>query len=174
MLYCEARSRARRTEEGKYVPLSEQDVRRWSEPMLREAEQYLESAARFNDIKRFQLEAAIQSAHAQRALTGVTNWEAVALLHEGLVRIAPTIGALVSRAAAVAEARDTATAWTLLEDIPGKAVKNYQPYWALAAYLLGRMQRFEEAAAAYSRAIGLCEDQATREFLMQQAASYRN
>ncbi len=170
MLYCEARNKARRSEEGRYVPLSEQDVRLWSEPMLREAEQTLESAARFNTIKRFQLEAAIQSVHAQRAQTGVTNWEAVALLHEGLVRIAPTIGALVSRAAAVAEARDATTAWALLEEISDNAVKNYQPYWALAAYLLKRMQRFDEAAGAYSRAIGLCEDQAMREFLVQQAA----
>ena len=54
---------------------------------------------------RFQLEAAIQSAHAQRAATGTTDWQAIALLYEGLVRMAPTIGALVGRAAAVAEAR---------------------------------------------------------------------
>lgn len=169
MLHCEARRDARRTATGSYVPLSEQDVTCWSRPMIEEAERCLNIAARARHIGRFQLEAAIQSAHAQRARTGRTDWEAVALLYEGLVRLAPTVGALVGRAAAVAEARGAVTAWALLEAIPAEAIKSYQPYWALAAHLLTCMQRSEDAAAAYSRAIGLCEDPAMREFLARQA-----
>jgi RNA polymerase sigma-70 factor (ECF subfamily) len=169
MLHCEARRAARRTAAGKYVPLSEQDTARWSRPMIDEAEQLLAGAARAGRLGRFQLHAAIQSVHAQRAATGVTNWDAVALLYEGLVRLAPTIGALVGRAAAVAEAYGAGRGWALLEGIPAGAVKGYQPYWAFAAHLLGRLRRAEEAAAAYSRAISLCKDPATREFLAQQA-----
>jgi RNA polymerase sigma-70 factor (ECF subfamily) len=104
MLHCEARRSARRTPEGKYVPLLEQDVTLWSRSMIEEAEQLLATAGPAG-VGRFQLEAAIQSAHAQRAVTGFANWEAIALLYQGLVRLAPTIGALVGRAAAVAEAR---------------------------------------------------------------------
>ncbi len=48
---------------------------------------------------------AISPALLRRILTGHTDWEAVALLYEGLVRLAPTIGAVVGRAAAVGEAR---------------------------------------------------------------------
>jgi predicted RNA polymerase sigma factor len=169
MLHCEARRDARRTAKGCYVPLLEQDVERWSKPMIEEAEQLLIAAEEFGQIGRFQLEAAIQSVHARRALIGYTDWEAIALLYEGLVRFTPTIGALVGRAAAVAEARGVEAGWALLEAIPVEAVKSYQPYWALAAHLLKRMQRSEEAGIAYSRAIGLCEDPAMREFLMQQA-----
>jgi RNA polymerase sigma-70 factor (ECF subfamily) len=169
MLHCEARRGARRTATGGYVPLSEQDVARWSQPMIEEAEQFLTAAARAGRIGRFQLEAAIQSVHAQRARTGHTDWEAIALMYEGLVRLAPTIGSLVGRAAAVAEARGAGTGWALLEAIPAEAIKSYQPYWALAAHLLNRLQRSEEAAAAYSRAIGLCEDPAMRAFLARQA-----
>jgi RNA polymerase sigma-70 factor (ECF subfamily) len=58
-----------------------------------------------------------------------------------------------------------ASGWALLQAIPTDAIKSYQPYWALAAHLLKRMQQFDEASAAYSRAIGLCEDPAMREFL---------
>jgi predicted RNA polymerase sigma factor len=105
--------------------------------------------------------------HAQRAATGTTDWEAVALLYEGLVRTAPTIGALVGRAAAVAEAHGAARGWALLEAIPGEAVERYQPYWALAAHLLTRLERRGEAVAAYDRAIGLSQDPATREYLTQ-------
>lgn len=165
MLHCQSRRDARRTSTGGYVPLSEQDVTRWSMAMIDEAERLLSSAARADRIGRFQLEAAIQSAHAQRARAGHADWEAIALLYEGLVRLGPTIGAMIGRAAAVAEARGAAAGWGLLEAIPPEAIQNYQPYWALAAHLLKRMQRSKEAGAAYSRAIGLCEDPAMREFL---------
>jgi RNA polymerase sigma-70 factor (ECF subfamily) len=170
MLHCEARRAARRSADGAYVPLSEQDVALWSEPMLAEAQQHLAAAGRAGRIGRFQLEAAIQSVHAGRAWTGRTDWEAIALLYEGLVRLAPTIGALIGRAAAIAEARGAETGWALLQGVPAEAVASYQPYWALAAHLLKRLGRAEEAAEAYSRAIGLCEDSAMREFLAQQAA----
>ena len=131
----------------------------------------LVSASRQGRIGRFQLEAAIQSVHASRAWSGRTDWEAIALLYEGVVRLAPTIGALVGRAAAIAEARDAETGWALLQAVPAEAVLSYQPYWALAAHLLKRLRRCDEAAAAYSRAIGLCEDAAMREFLARQRES---
>lgn len=173
MLHCEARRTARRTGTGAYVPLSDQDVACWSRPMIEEADNLLVAAERIGCVGRFQLEAAIQSVHARRASTAHTDWRAVALLYEGLVRIAPTTGAVVGRAAAVAEASGAATGWALLEIIPGEAVKSYQPYWALAAHLLRRMQRLEEARAAYDRAIGLCEDSAMRQFLTKKAAEVR-
>jgi len=74
----------------------------------------------------------------------------------------------VGRAAAVAEARDAEHGWALLQAIPAEAVRDYQPCWALAAYLLARLQRRDEADAARERAIGLCEDPAMRTFLRQQ------
>jgi predicted RNA polymerase sigma factor len=170
MLHCEARREARRDDDGNYVPLSEQDVARWSQPMIAEAEGFLACAAKAGMPGPFQLEAAIQSAHAQRAVTGATDWQAIALLYEGLVRMAPTIGALVGRAAAVGQARDPETALALLEELPGERVATYQPYWALAAHLLDRLRRTDEARDAYDRAIGLCSDDAMRRFLIGRAA----
>ncbi|HEY6391587.1 MAG TPA: DUF6596 domain-containing protein [Bryobacteraceae bacterium] len=169
MLHCEARRCARRTASGEFVPLSEQDTALWSRETIAEAERLLCAASCAQRIGRFQLEAAIQSAHAQRAKTGETDWEAVALMYEGLVRIIPTVGALVGRAAAIAEARGAAAGWSLLEAIPREAVKAYQPYWALAAHLLSRVGRTAEAGDAYERAIGLCGDPAVREFLLRRA-----
>jgi predicted RNA polymerase sigma factor len=173
MLHCEARRDARRDDRGDYVPLSEQDVTRWSQPMIAEAERYLARASRAGRIGPFQLEAAIQSAHAQRTATDTTDWQAIALLYEGLVRMAPTIGALVGRAAAVAEARDAETALGLLEELPAERVATYQPYWALAAHLLARLGRPDEAGEAYERAIGLCADDAMRRFLIGRAAEIK-
>ncbi|MGF6776284.1 RNA polymerase sigma factor [Paraburkholderia sp. GAS334] len=173
MLYCESRRDARRGAAGEYVPLSEQDTQRWSQPMIDEAETLLMAASGAGRIGRFQLEAAIQSVHARRSAAGHTDWEAIALFYEGLVRIAPTIGALTGRAAAVGEARGPEAGWALLEAIPAEVVASYQPYWALAAHLLTRMQRMQEAQAARDRAIGLCEDSTMRDFLVRQGASPR-
>ncbi|HKW90868.1 MAG TPA: DUF6596 domain-containing protein, partial [Methylomirabilota bacterium] len=173
MLHCEARRAARRDAMGAYVPLSRQDVTRWARPMIEEAEGVLLAAGRAGRPGRFQLEAAIQSAHAHRAHSGRTDWEAIALLYEGLVRIAPTIGARVSQAAALVEACDTDSALTALGGIPAEAIASYQPYWALRAHLLGTLARAEEAAHAYVRAIELSEDPAVRVFLAEKAAALR-
>jgi predicted RNA polymerase sigma factor len=167
MLHCEARRSARRTDDGVYVPLLEQDATRWSKDMIEEAERYLTRASRARRFGRFQFEAAIQSAHAQRVRTGNTDWEAIALLYEGLVSLSPTIGARVGHSAAVPEARGPENGWSLLQAISPSAVTNYQPYWALAAHLLTPMRRYSEATAAFNGAIGLCEDAATPNFLMR-------
>jgi predicted RNA polymerase sigma factor len=165
MLHCEARRPARRDASGAYVPLTRQDVARWSRPMIEEAERVLAAASRMNKPGRFQLEAAIQSVHAQRAVTGHTDWEAIALLYEGLVRIAQTIGALVAYAAALAEAKGAATALAALDAIPRDAITTYQPFWALRAHLLRDLGRTSQAQADYARAIGLSEDSSVRAFL---------
>jgi predicted RNA polymerase sigma factor len=127
MLHCEARQPARRDAAGGYVPLTRQDVERWSRPMIEEAEGLLAEASRAGRPGRFQLEAAIQSVHAQRAVSGRTDWEAIALLYEGLVRLAPTIGARVAGAAALAEARGAPVGLAALDAIPRDAVLAYQP-----------------------------------------------
>lgn len=171
MLHCEARKGARRDTEGAFVPLAEQDCRLWSAALAEQAEEELARAAATGRIGRFQLEAAIQSAHARRAFTGSTDWEAVALLYEGLVRLAPTVGALVGRAAAVAEARGAEAGLALLEQVSQTATKTYQPFWALTAHLLARLGRSAEATEAYQRAIGLCDDPAMRAFLQRRAAA---
>jgi predicted RNA polymerase sigma factor len=169
MLHCEVRRAARRGADGSYMPLAEQDVSLWSQPLAQDAEEELARASRAGQIGRFQLEAAIQSVHHRRAVTGRTDWEAVALLYEGLVRLAPTIGALVGRAAAVAEARGARHGLDLLRTLPAEAVAGYQPFWALSAHLLARTGRTAEAAGAFERAIGLCADPTMRAFLIRRA-----
>ena len=84
-------------------------------------------------------EAALQSAHTEGARTGHTDWHGIAVLYEGLVRASPTVGALVGRAAALAEARGPAAGLAALEAIDPDAVKSYQPYWAVRAHLLQRL-----------------------------------
>jgi RNA polymerase sigma-70 factor (ECF subfamily) len=139
--------------------------------MLDEAEHELAQAATFKQLGRFQLEAAIQSVHIQRAITQQVNWDALVLLYEGLVQLSPTLGALVNQAAAIAEAQGVDQGLAKLNALPVEAVKNYQSYWALKAYLLKQLGDKSNAQQAYERAIGLTEDAAIREFLLEQSLS---
>src|SRR5262249_25501470 len=173
MLHCEARRPARRDSRGAYVPLREQDLTGWSGPMIEEAESMLATASRFAAPGRFQLEAAIQSAHAQRARSGVTDWEAIALLYEGLLRCGPTVGARVAAAAALAEGRGAEAGLRSLDAISPDAIAAYQPYWALRGQLLKKLGRIAQARDAYDRAIGLTEEAAVREFLLTRSAETR-
>ena len=167
MLHCEARRPTRRGPEGRYIPLSEQDPKRWSFPLIEEAERHLAEAFKHGRVGRFQLEATIQSVHAERARTGRTEWPAVARFYEHLVRISPTLGTRIAYAAAVAEANGPEAGLELLNDVEAEAVSGYQPYWAVRAHLLQNLGKAAEASQAYDRAIGLAEDPVVREFLLQ-------
>src|SRR5882724_5357796 len=100
MLHCEVRRAARRAPDGRYVPLSEQDCRKWSRPLMEEAERHLGEASSRGCTGRFQLEAAIQSVHAERARSGKIQWNAIMMFYEELIRISPTLGTRTGYAAA--------------------------------------------------------------------------
>lgn len=102
-------------------------------------------------------------------MTQQINWQVLALLYEGLIQLSPTLGALVGHAAAIAEAKGLDQGLVLLDALPSKTVRNYQPYWALKAHLLKHLGRKSDAQQAYTRAIGLTEDSAIREFLVDQS-----
>jgi predicted RNA polymerase sigma factor len=167
MLHCEARRPARRALDGGFVPLSEQDPRLWTPSIIDEAESELAEVAVKGRLGRFQLEAAIQSVHAERRRSGRTDWGAIAWFYERLVELSPTLGARVGHAAAVAEVSGPASALALLERIEEKLVKTYQPYWAVRGHLLQQVRREQEAREAFDRAIGLAEDPAVRRFLLE-------
>jgi RNA polymerase sigma-70 factor (ECF subfamily) len=170
MLFCDSRRPARRTPAGRYVPLSEQDPAAWLHAEILEAEGELRAASAAGRPGRFQLEAAIQSVHAERAQTGRTDWSAVADLYGHLIRLGPSLGARIGQAAAVAEARGAEAGLALLDAVDPPAVAAYQPYWAVRAHLLRSLGRKDEAADAYRRAVGLAEDDAIRAFLIERSS----
>ena len=167
MLHFEARRVARRGQDGRYIPLFEQDPKRWSLPLIEEAKDHLAEAFKNGRFGRFQLEAAIQSVHAERARSGRIEWEAIVGFYEQLIRISPTLGTQTGYAAAIAEANGPKAGLVVLDAIDSQAISGYQPYWAVRAHLLQRLEKTPEALAAYNRAIGLTEDPAVREFLLQ-------
>jgi RNA polymerase sigma-70 factor (ECF subfamily) len=167
MLHTQARQRARRDGAGRYVALSEQDAALWDASLLREADALLAHAQPHGRPGRYQYEAAIQSVHARRVVTGRTDWPAVVALYQALLQCAPTIGAMLGHAAAVAAAHGAEAAWALLEVMPEASVREHQPYWALRAHLAAQRGDRAEAGRASRRAIALTADAAVRGFLAQ-------
>ena len=171
MLYAEARRTARRNAKGEYVPLAEQDSSLWDSRMIVEAEALLLQASKMESIGRYQLEAALQSAHVYRCHTGRANWEEVVQLYDALQALSPSPVVGINRALAIAELHGANEALELLQRLSADPrLQEYQPYWAARAELLARTGADSEARAAYEMAIGLERDDAVRRFLRQRQA----
>jgi RNA polymerase sigma-70 factor (ECF subfamily) len=165
MLYCESRRAARRGADGSFVPLKQQDARLWSREMIVEAENELTTAAQAGVFGRFQCEAAIQSVHVQRPITGRTEHAALATLYGLLATFCPSVGVLVGQAAAMVEAGDPGPALGVLRRLVAAEVSAYQPYWVTLATALAAAGDRPAAEQALQTAIGLTEDPAVRSFL---------
>jgi RNA polymerase sigma-70 factor (ECF subfamily) len=174
MLHAEARRPARRNAQGEYVPLAAQDSALWNMEMIREAESLLLQASGLASIGRYQIEAAIQSAHVFRRRAGTNNWEDVFRLYDALLAITDSPVVVINRALAIAETKNSSAALQTLKQIEkDPRLAQYQPYWAARAELLAKSGEHAEAIQAYEIAIGLERDPAVRRFLQhrQSAAS---
>jgi RNA polymerase sigma-70 factor (ECF subfamily) len=158
------------------VPLDEQDPARWDAAALEEANAALARANALPEIGRFQLEAAVQSAHAVRRFTSAgSDWPAIFALYDALLAITGSPVVAVNRAIALAERDDPAAGLKALDAIAGEPrLADYQPYWAARADLLARVGDASAAADAYTRAIGLETDPAIRRFLERRRAALPN
>jgi len=166
MLYAESRRPARRDARGEYVPLMEQNVDGWNIAMVAEAEQLLFRACSSRILGRYQVEAAIQSAHVERRRTGRANWTQIVELYDALLVCAQSPVVAINRALAIAE-RDGAKAGldALVHLVADERLREYQPWWAARAELLARTGQHQEARQAYDIAIGLERDESVRRFL---------
>lgn len=159
---------SRKTAVDEFTPLSQQQPVDWDSRRMVEAEALLRDAGRLGRPGRFQLEAAIQAVHADRRRTMRTDWTAILRLYNGLILIAPTIGAQVARAAALAQSGAPGAALSALDTLDPARVAPHQPYWAARAYALAADGQTATAADAYLRAAGLTEHQAIRAWLLEQ------
>jgi RNA polymerase sigma-70 factor (ECF subfamily) len=169
MLFCDARAAARRDDFDRYIPFEKQSLDQWDVRKIEEAETLLRQASKMGEVGPFQLEAAIQSAHTFRRITGHNNWNEILHLYEGLIRYCKTFGALIGRALALAEIDGPQAALLQLDCLDCERVKSHLPYWAARAELLSRSGRLAEAMEAFRRAIGLANDPAVRSFLQERS-----
>ena len=172
LLHAEARRPARRSANGDFIPLAEQNSQLWNSQLILEAEALLHHAGAIGAIGRYQLEAALQSAHVHRCRTGVANWQDIVQIYDALYAITASPVVALNRALAIAEISGAAAALTAMPDISGDPrLAEYQPYWAARAELLARTGANSQAHHAYDIAIGLERDPAVRRFLQNRQAA---
>ena len=174
MLHAHARRAARRDALGRYAPLSEQDTALWDAAMIDEAERLLRQASASKSHGRFQLEAAVQSAHAARRLTGATDWTAISDLYDVLYALTGSPVVAINRAAAAAHTQGPARGLALLEAAGAEGrLDAFEPYWVARAELNARTGDCAAARHAYTVAIGLQTDPAARSFLIERLGAVR-
>jgi RNA polymerase sigma-70 factor (ECF subfamily) len=117
----EARRPARRDDDGRYIPLDDQDATRWDAALIARGEEFLRRAHDSGRPGRFQYEAAIQSAHCSRP----TDPEPLRKLYRALVRVAPSLGAAVALAAVDAQIDGPDAGLRALDAIGDPAVERF-------------------------------------------------
>ncbi|MCU4652726.1 RNA polymerase subunit sigma-70 [Roseibacterium sp. SDUM158016] len=162
--FGQARRHAR-VRDGVLVPLDEQDPRLWDARLINFGQRALSRAQSLSSPGRFQIEAAIDGLHLDRAKTGRIDWLALDQLYFALERLAPSLGAAVARAVVQGERHGPATGLEALSRLDGKATRGFQPYWAARARLLARLGQALPAREAYGKAISLTTEPPLRRYL---------
>lgn len=168
MFYAEARRAARRGPDGAYVPLEQQETALWDVQPIEMAEALLHAANAGGPSGRYQIEAAIQSAHVARRMHGAPSWPAIVSLYDHLLTLTRSPVVALNRAAALAEVEGPEAALAAIEPLAAdRRMEDYQPYWAARGHLLAAAGRKAEAHEALTLAIGLSADPAVRRYLQQ-------
>jgi RNA polymerase sigma-70 factor, ECF subfamily len=157
MLLNDARRDARFAE-GEVVLLRDQDRSLWHAGQIAEGRAVLERALALGGRGQYVLQAALASLHMEEP----ADWPRIAALYGELAEITGSSVAELNRAVAVAEAGDAGAALELVERLE---LDQYHYLHATRAELLRRLDRVEDARAAYARALELVHSDAERSFL---------
>ena len=158
MLLQDSRREARVGPDGDIVLLDEQDRSLWNVGRIDEGLRVLDRALSLRRPGPYQLQAAIAAGHAQG-----TSWETIARVYDELIRIdtSPVIG--LNRAVAVALSGRHAEGLAEIDALEG--LEGYHLFHSARADLLRRLGRYNDAAAAYRRALELTTSGPERRFL---------
>ncbi|MGW4212095.1 RNA polymerase sigma factor [Lentzea sp. NPDC004789] len=159
MLLHDSRSAARLSPEGDLVLLEDQDRALWNTGEIAEGMTLLDRALRFGTPGPYVLHAVIAALHVQDPV----DWRRVAALYAELLAVAPTPVVELNHAVAVAMADGPQAGLDLMDGISG--LDDYHLLHSARADLLRRLDRRDEAVAAYRRAHDLAAGPADRRFL---------
>jgi RNA polymerase sigma-70 factor (ECF subfamily) len=163
MLLQDSRRAARVGSDGEIVLLEDQDRSLWSRPRIDEGLHVLDRAVSLRQPGPYQLQAAIAAAHAEERPR-----EEIVALYEALERHDPSPVVRLNHAVAVALAGDVGEALAMLDAIEG--LEGYHLLHAARADLYRRLDRRDEAAYAYRRALELTTSEVESRFLERRLA----
>jgi RNA polymerase sigma-70 factor (ECF subfamily) len=157
MLVNDARRDARFAD-GTVVLLGDQDRSLWDFDQIAEGRAALDRALALGGNGPYVLQAAIAALHVDEP----QDWPQLAALYGELARRTGSPVVELNQAVAIAESGDVETALALVERLE---LNRYHYLHATRAELLRRLDRVEDARAAYDRALELVHSDAERRFL---------
>jgi RNA polymerase sigma-70 factor (ECF subfamily) len=171
MLLTDARRPARVRPDGQLVLLEAQDRSRWDRAQIVEGQALVERAMRMGRPGPYQLQAAIAAVHDEAPTADATDWRAILAMYDGLLLLTPTPVVALNRAVAVAMVRGPEAGLVIVDELADEGLLDDYPYLhAARADLLRRLDRSDEARAAYERAAALTTNDAERAFLARRLA----
>lgn len=163
LLAQHSRRDTRTDEAGQLVLLADQDRGRWHLDEITEAIRLLD-AMPLRPASSFALQARIAAEHARARLAADTDWAAIGRLYAELDELTGSPVVRLNRAVAVAEVDGPAAGLALLEGLESTLSANHL-YHSARADLLRRLDRTDDAALSYRRALDLAGTDADQEFL---------
>ena len=174
MLLHDSRRLTRTTTSGEIALLTEQDRRLWDRAEIEEGARLVERAMRTGRVGPYTVQAAIAALHAEAPSAEATDWVQITGLYDVLMRIEPTPIVELNRAVAVAMHDGAHAGLALMDAILARGeLDSYHLAHAARADLLARLDRREDAIAAYERALALATLEPERRFLERRILELR-
>nr|WP_281272652.1 sigma-70 family RNA polymerase sigma factor [Solirubrobacter pauli] len=158
MLLQDSRREARVDADGALVLLADQDRSRWDRAEIAEGERLVARGWALGRVGVYLLQASIGVEHARGS-----DWTRIAWLYDQLWHVSPTPVVALNRAVAIAERDGPAAGLAAMADIHD--LDGYHLFHATRADLLRRLDRLDEAAAAYAAALALTDSEVERGFI---------
>jgi RNA polymerase sigma factor (sigma-70 family) len=171
MLLTDARRPARTDDEGRLVPLAEQDRAHWDRRKIAEGVALVDDALSRAPLGPYQLQAAIAAIHAQARDAAQTDWRQIVALYRLLERVAgrnPMVK--LNEAVAVAMADGPKAGLALLEEL-GDALAQSHRLDAVRAHLLELDGDVAGARDAYRSAARRTTSLPEQQYLERRAAA---
>ncbi|WP_164101292.1 RNA polymerase sigma factor [Candidatus Laterigemmans baculatus] len=166
MLLQESRRLARASPSGELILLEDQDRALWDRAQIEEGVERVQRALTSGRVGSYTLQAAIAAVHAEAPTAAATDWEQIVALYSLLLRVEPSPVVELNRAVAVAMRDGPEAGLAAIDAILDRgALADFHLAYAARAEMCRRLERNEDAAAAYRRAIGLARQEPERQFL---------
>jgi len=164
MLLTESRRAARTGPDGALVLLAGQDRSRWDRSLIAEGQALVRQCLRRGRPGPYQIQAAISAVHSDAPAAAATDWGQILILYDQLLTVAPSPVAALNRAVALSEVDGPGAALAVVDGLAG-ALHRYYLLHAIRADFLRRLDRRDEASAAYEAALALSMNAAERAHL---------
>lgn len=169
MLLVEARRPARVDEQGRFVPLGQQDRTLWTRAHVAEGTALLDSVVGTGAVGEYQLQAAVAAVHDRASTAAETDWLHIAALYELLGRLVDNPLVTLNRAVAIAMAHDPAAGLDVVGQVEDR-LGDHPRLLAVRGHLRELDGDLGGALADLRAAAGLTTDRRERDHLLREAA----